>query len=232
MNNLIDKLKKPGLPRSIAELALLALVIFASRSVFGDWNYVPSGSMKPTLVEGDMIYVDKLAYDLKIPFTTLHLAEWDDPIRGEIVVFYSPKDDIRMVKRVIGEPGDTILMRDNRLIINGQPLNYSAPDQQTVSVLNDEEQQIFLFATEQLPGVEHAVMRQPTPTPQSNFGPVTIPAGEYLLLGDNRDRSGDSRFFGLVERERILGQATRVLISWNGDNFYLPRAGRINHLLQ
>src|SRR3954449_2152472 len=95
--------------RKVSELrsiALLALVIFAARSSLADWNDVPSGSMKPTILEGDRLYVNKLAYDLKIPFTTFHLAEWSNPQRGDIVVFFSPHDGQRLVKRAVGLPGD------------------------------------------------------------------------------------------------------------------------------
>jgi len=232
MQSWIKSLLKPGLRRSILELGLLALVIFASRSSLGDWNYVPSGSMKPTLLVGDMIYVDKLAYDLKFPFTTLHLSEWGDPETGDIVVFYSPKDDVRMVKRVVGLPGDSVAMRNNQLMINGKPLSYSPLDGAVSATLSEEEQRDYLFATELLGARDHAVMGKREATPQSSFGPVTIPEGEYLLIGDNRDRSADSRFFGFVERKRILGRATRVLISWDRDNYYLPRGNRFYHALQ
>ena len=86
-------------------LLIMALVVFAVRSSFADWNNVPTGSMKPTILEGDYVFVNKLAYDLKVPFTTLHLAEWSAPQRGDIVVFYSPKDGTRLVKRTVGLPG-------------------------------------------------------------------------------------------------------------------------------
>ena len=92
----------------IRPLLIMAVILFSIRSSLADWNDVPSGSMKPTLVEGDRIFVNKLAYDLKVPFTTWHLAEWSDPQRGDIVVFFSPHDDKRLVKRVIGLPGDTV----------------------------------------------------------------------------------------------------------------------------
>src|SRR6266571_4011946 len=84
---------------------IVLMVIF--RSALADWNVVPTGSMKPTILEGDRVLVNKLAYDLKVPFTTWHIAQWDNPRRGDIVVFYSLKDGTRLVKRVIGLPGDT-----------------------------------------------------------------------------------------------------------------------------
>src|SRR5215469_6073582 len=102
--------------KEIRPFLFLALVVFAVRSSLADWNDVPTGSMKPTILEGDRVYVNKLAYDLKVPFTTWHLAQWDNPKRGEIVVFYSPYDGKRLVKRVIGLPGDNIELRNDNLI--------------------------------------------------------------------------------------------------------------------
>src|SRR5438874_13144620 len=102
--------------KEIRPILILAVVMFAVRSSLADWNDVPTGSMKPTIIEGDRVYVNKLAYDLKIPFTTLHLAEWGNPARGDIVVFYSPHDGQRLVKRVIDLPGDRIELRHNVLL--------------------------------------------------------------------------------------------------------------------
>src|SRR5437868_11123609 len=105
-------------------LVFVVLVVLSFRSSIADWNDVPSGSMKPTILEGDRVFVNKLAYDLKVPFTTWHLAEWSSPQRGEIVVFFSPKDGTRLVKRVVGLPGDVVELRENRLIINGTAMDY------------------------------------------------------------------------------------------------------------
>src|SRR5437588_9038191 len=137
--------------KEIQPLVILALVLFAIRSSLADWNDVPTGSMKPTILEGDRVFVNKLAYDLKVPFTTWHIAEWSDPQRGDIVVFYSPKDGQRLVKRVIGLPGDTVESRDDRLIINGQPVGYAPPDPEIPVQLPELEREHSIFATEQLP---------------------------------------------------------------------------------
>ena len=98
---------------------IFLLVMFSFRSAIADWNDVPSGSMLPTILIGDRILVDKLAYDLKLPFTTVRVSTWGQPRRGDIVVFYSPADGVRLVKRVIGVPGDHIGMINDRLVING-----------------------------------------------------------------------------------------------------------------
>src|SRR6266705_2431156 len=110
--------------QEIRPLLILALVLFSIRSSLADWSDVPTGSMKPTILEGDRVYVNKLAYDLKVPFTTWHIVEWSNPQRGDIVVFYSPYDGQRLVKRVIGLPGDHLELRNEGLILNGQPIVY------------------------------------------------------------------------------------------------------------
>src|SRR5258708_16441929 len=110
--------------KEIRPLLILALIVFSIRSSLADWNDVPTGSMKPTILEGDRVFVNKLAYDLKVPFTTLHIAEWSNPHRGDIVVFYSPHDGKRLVKRVVGLPGDSIELPNEGLILNGEPVEY------------------------------------------------------------------------------------------------------------
>ena len=107
-------------------LALAAAIVFPLKSAVADWNYVPSGSMIPSILPGELVWINKLAYDLKVPFTTVHLAEWGSPQRGDVVVFYSPADGIRLVKRIVGLPGDLIESRNDRLFINGVPLAYAA----------------------------------------------------------------------------------------------------------
>ena len=212
--------------KEIRPLLILALVLFSIRSSLADWNDVPSGSMNPTIIEGDRIYVNKLAYDLKVPFTTWHLAQWSNPQRGDVVVFYSPYDGTRLVKRVIGLPGDTIELRDEQLIINGKPVNY-APLNAEISVqLPLGEQENSRFATERLPGHSHAVMAIPAVQAKRTFGPVRVPVGNYFVMGDNRDNSFDSRYWGFVPRNKIMGKATDVVYSVDKSDYWLPRSHR------
>jgi signal peptidase I len=103
-------------------MALLAM--FSFRSAIADWNDVPTGSMRPTIVEGDRIAVNRMAYDLRVPFTTLSMKRLDDPQRGEIAVLHSPVDGTRLVKRVVGLPGDTIALRGTTLLVNGRPADF------------------------------------------------------------------------------------------------------------
>src|SRR5260221_5290460 len=147
--------------KEIRPLLVLALVLFAIRSSLADWNDVPTGSMKPTILEGDRVYVNKLAYDLKVPFTTWHIAEWSNPKRGDIVVFYSPYNGQRLVKRVIGLPGDTVELRNEVLVLNGQQVEYRPISDELLRDVASEDRTTHRFATEQLPGQTHSVASWP-----------------------------------------------------------------------
>lgn len=212
--------------QEIRPLLVLAVVLFAVRSSLADWNDVPTGSMKPTILEGDRVFVNKLAYDLKVPFTTWHIAEWANPRRGDVAVFYSPYDDTRLVKRVVGLPGDVVELRNDRLILNGAAVAYDSLDAGVSGQLPETERRQSLFASEQLPGRAHAVMAIPGVPAKRDFGPVRVPEGQYFMMGDNRDNSFDSRFFGMVERKRILGKTGGVAFSLNRDKWWLPRSQR------
>lgn len=210
----------------VKPFVVIGLCVFSFRSAIADWNDVPTGSMKPTIMEGDRIFVNKLAYDLKIPFTTVRLAEWDDPERGEIVVFFAPTDGTRMVKRVIGLPGDTIELADNTLIVNGAPVDYEPLDEWHVSQIPAPERPRHEFAKEGLEGAPHPVMATPDLYAPRSFGPSVVPEGHFFVMGDNRDNSMDSRYYGAVERKRIVGRATSVVGSVDRERGYRPRWGR------
>ena len=204
----------------------IAFVIATSfKSAVADWNVVPTGSMKPTILEGDRIFVNKLAYDLKLPCTTVHIAEWGSPERGDIVVFYSPVDGTRLVKRVVGVPGDSIELRNNQLIVNGQRVRYEPLRQKTDDRSSGIDAGQFGFI-ESLDETRHPVMITPQRPSLRSFGPVTVPGDKYFMMGDNRDNSGDSRYFGFVERSIVVGQATHVVISLDINDKYRPRWDR------
>lgn len=209
--------------KDIRPLLVLVLVICSIRSSLADWNDVPTGSMKPTILEGDRVFVNKLAYDLKVPFTTRRLARWSDPRRGEIVVFYSPHDGQRLVKRVVGLPGDTLELRRNRLIINGQPVEYRPLAEELLRDVSPSDRAAQVFAGEQLPGHPHAVAAIPRVIAKRDFGPVLVPEGRFFMMGDNRDNSFDSRYYGAVPRDQILGQATSVVLSFDRTSHWQPR---------
>lgn len=187
-------------------------LMFCFRSAIADWSDVPSGSMKPTLVEGDRISINKMAYDLRIPFTHISLYKIADPVRGDIVVFDSEAAGKRLVKRVIGLPGDTIAMENNRLQINGKKVDY-----QPLPV--DDQLEL-------LPGKSHSLRVNSNSSRYATFDPVTVPAGHYLMLGDNRDNSADSRVIGFVPRNEIVGRSRGVVLSVDYDNYFLPRSER------
>ncbi len=210
--------------REIGPLLLIILILTAVRSAIADWNDVPSGSMNPTIVEGDRVFVNKLAYDLKVPFTTWHIAQWSNPKRGDIVVFYSPADGIRLVKRVIGLPGDRIEMVDDRLFINGVRATY---EPLPGSVGRDLPAARFgprFFVEESISTIPvHAVTILPGVRAKRSFGPVVVQEGHYFMMGDNRDDSNDSRFWGTVDRSRIVGRASMVVMSLDYQHYLAPR---------
>jgi len=206
-------------------LVVVLLIATSFKSAIADWNDIPSGSMKPTILIGDRIFVNKLAYDLKFPYTTLHLARWSDPKRGDIVVFYSPQDGKRLIKRVVGLPGDTLAMSQNRLFINGRFVKYESLHKEIIDQIELDQKSHHVFFNENLPGRQHAVMFSSSRSSLNTFGPVIIPEGQYFMMGDNRDNSADSRFFGFVDRNLIVGRATMVVISREG-SFFHPRWSR------
>ena len=200
---------------------VMLLIVSSLRSALADWNDVPTGSMKPTIQEGDRVVVNKLAYDLKVPFTTIELFKWSDPQRGDIVVLFSPVDGTRLVKRVVGVPGDRIYMNENQLYVNGK-----AAEWRPLGVAVDREQGNTVLVEETLAGRTHAVMFTPQAPAVRSFGPVIVPKGFYFVMGDNRDNSNDSRFIGLIGRKQIVGRATAVAFSLDRSRYFAPRLDR------
>jgi signal peptidase I len=194
---------------------LFIFLMLVFRSSIADWNVVPTGSMKPTILEGDRIWVNKVAYDVRVPFTSVSLYHLGDPQRGDVVVFDSAAAHNRLVKRVIGLPGDRVELVNNRLRINGVAAQYSAKI----------EVDGFFQINEEISGFIHRMQIEGN-SPHGSFGPVTVPLGHYMVLGDNRDNSADSRVIGFVPRREIVGRSDGVVISLNYDNYYIPRADR------
>lgn len=195
------------------------------RTAVADWNPIPSGSMRPTLLEGDVVFVDRLAYDAKIPLTDRVLARLHDPQRGDVVTFSSPRDGTRLIKRIVGLPGDVVEMRHDRLRVNGQAAEYSQL-QPVSEPLADDYTVPALRATEQLAGHQRRVQFLQGVAARRDFGPVTVPEGQYFMLGDNRDNSEDSRFIGFVPRHLLIGRAERVLVSADILGHWAPRLER------
>ncbi|QNA89323.1 signal peptidase I [Massilia sp. Dwa41.01b] len=210
---------------------LLFMLLFGVfRTAVADWNPIPSASMRPNLLEGDVVFVNRLAFNVKVPLTDHVLAHTGEPQRGDVVTFSSPLDGTRLIKRLVALPGDRVELRNERLYINGggRRLRRAAPGGR---------------------GDRHAagggaaparVARRPARTIQiipgavsarKNFGPVTVPPDQYLMLGDNRDNSADSRYIGFVPRELLIGRAVRVLVSADTLGNWAPRFERFGMAL-
>jgi signal peptidase I len=204
---------------------LFVAVMLVFRSAVADWNHVPSGSMLPSILVGDRIVVDKLAYDLRLPFTLMRLASWRLPHRGDVVTFTSPEDGQLLVKRVVAVPGDEVSLHHNRLTVNGESATYQQVSQEQVlfPVLPG-----YGLYRESILGSERFVMLHNSRSASlaSSFGPTRVPQGEYLMLGDNRDNSRDSRVIGFVPQHNILGRARAVAFSLDYENYYAPRLQR------
>jgi signal peptidase I len=211
---------------------LILFVVIPVKSSLADWNWVPSGSMNPTILEGDLIYVNKLAYDLRVPLTLHRVARWAEPRKGDIVVCLSPEDGVRLVKRIVAGPGDTVELRRNVLLLNGQPLAYGMAEAEYAEQLPQGLTGRCIVTTEDLGGTVHSIMSIPAVRAMRDFGPVRVPDGYYFVLGDNRDVSRDSRYFGFVPRQAILGKAQAVLLSFDITDKYEPRLRRFFSGLQ
>jgi len=207
---------------------LFVAIMLVFRSAIADWNQVPSGSMKPSILVGDRIVVDKLAYDLRIPFTLTRVARWAEPSRGDVVTFPSPRDETLYVKRVIGLPGDVVELRKNHLIVNGHEARYTELSKSEIDALDVEQKSTYRFFREELGSMSHVVMlrRYPVESNYQSFAPVVVPPNCYLMLGDNRDYSGDYRVIGWVDRDRILGRAHAIAFSLDYDHHFIPRFDR------
>jgi signal peptidase I len=204
---------------SMAPVLGLVLVL---RSFVIEPFQIPSSSMVPTLKVGDFILVNKWTYGIRLPVIRNKIIALDSPERGDVMVFFPPHEERYFIKRVVGLPGDEIHVLNGVLYING--------DKMTQKVLADEEPAPrSVVMTENLTGVEHAMQKRLLPTRLSQNFTAVVPEGHYFMMGDNRDNSSDSRVWGPVPEERIVGKAFARWMFW--DKFLsLPsfeRAGKI-----
>ena len=211
-------------------LFFLVAMVFV-RSAIADWYGVPTASMYPTLLIGDRIVANRLAYDFKIPFTDVIVFRLDDPKRGDIVTFTSPDDGIRLVKRVVGLPGDVVEMRGEQLIINGVAASYLPISEELGYQLMPGYPGRQVLLREQIQDQSWPIIHLPEREAVRSFGPIAVADNEYLVLGDNRDNSKDSRYLGAIKRELLTGQVRRVVFSLDTENFYMPRFDRFGALL-
>lgn len=194
--------KKHWLIAEVPQLLLLLGLILAARSTLADHYFVPSGSMEYTLMPGDRVFVDKSAYGFRIPFTNIDVVDRDPVGRGEVVIFDSPRDGTRLIKRIVAVAGDTVSMRNGRLQINGAPLAASDDDQRIQVEWFDERRAELNLQHGGGPDIRTTV----------------VPEGMALAIGDHRGRSLDGRFFGLIEESEIYGRAVAVYFR-RGDGF-------------
>lgn len=213
--------------RDNKSLLLFVFLLIVFRGAIADWHPVPTGSMKPTILEGDVVWQNKLAYDLKIPFTDITVANLGQPARGDIVIINSTAADKRLIKRLIGMPGDEIALINNQLFINGNPATYSSDLIDGLSPLRQSDKEQVVYTWESYVDMPTHVVSVKADGGQryQNFH-ATVPAGHYFFMGDNRDKSADSRYYGSVARNELRGKATHTVLSMNILDKYKPRFER------
>jgi signal peptidase I len=230
--------KEPVLVEYSRSFFPVILIVLLLRSFLVEPFRIPSGSMMPTLLVGDFILVNKFAYGLRWPVLNTKFLEIDTPRVGDVVVFRFPKDPgVDYIKRVVGTPGDTIYYRDKHLYINGQQVAQTPLGFYT-GVGSGARETGALKALEQLPDSEHAILTHPMTrdlAPNCRVlarGPVEVPAGHYFVMGDNRDNSNDSRCWGFMPEENLVGKAFAIWMNWDMQREGFPIAwGRIGNLI-
>lgn len=194
---LAQQVRKKHVVREYAESIIIAIILaLVIRTFVVQAFKIPSGSMEDTLAIGDHILVNKFIYGTRVPFTDKRILKIRDPRRGDVIVFEYPEDPSKdFIKRVIGTPGDVVQVKDKKVYVNGKP--YENPHE--IHKENDI-----------IPEVQN---------PRDNTKPISVPADSYFVMGDNRDRSYDSRFWGVVKNDKIKGLAFIKYWSWDKDNF-------------
>lgn len=190
-------MKKKHIVREYAESIIVAILLaLVIRTFIVQAFKIPSGSMEDTLLIGDHLLVTKFLYGTKIPFTDKKILKIRDPKQGDVIVFEYPEDPSKdFIKRVVGTPGDVIEVKDKKLFVNDKPYNNPHEVHKEKEIIPKEQ------------------------NPRDNFGPFTVPANSYFVMGDNRDRSYDSRFWGVVPSAKIKGLAFIKYWSWDADKF-------------
>lgn len=222
--------KKSFYKEWIEPFLIAALVALFIRQFAVEAFKIPSGSMIPTLTIGDHLLVNKFIYGPRIPFTDSRIFTWKEPKRGDIIVFkYPENEDKNFIKRVVGLPGDKIEIKNGKLFINDQPVTVTP-----AGPYDGKEQNGFPYyekpklLDEQLGTVTHNILYLRDQSGY-NFGPKTVPPESVFVMGDNRDNSQDSRVWGFVRYNKILGKALIIYWSWDGDGRWVrwERIGRL-----
>jgi signal peptidase I len=243
-----SKTRKQWIIENVVSLGLALLIVFMIRSSVIEAFKIPSGSMIPTLLIGDHIFVNKFAYGFKIPFSDLvtdhpiYFIKREPPKRGDVIVFIYPKDEsFYYIKRVIGVPGDTVEVRNKVLYINQKmiprELMVGAPAEKIFRSLDDPKYSSanLDIYTERLDSADHMIMIDKTNFMGETHGPITVPPDSLFVMGDNRDFSNDSRFWGFVPMRNVKGKAVVVWLSLafsfsdSQFNFRPERIGTVIH---
>ena len=232
-----EKLRQPWWLEYTASFFPVILAVFVVRSFVVEPFKIPSGSMVPTLLVGDFILVNKFEYGLRLPVTNTKITQGSPLSRGDVVVFRYPKDEsVDYIKRVIGLPGDTVAYQDKQLTINGQPV----PETPLPDFFDDERQNYAKQFEETIGNKKNAILNNPAVPPfvmgaydypyrdnctYNSRGVICkVPPGHYFMMGDNRDNSADSRYWGFVPDNNIVGRAFFIWMNF-GD---LKRIGSFN----
>lgn len=202
--------------RSFFPVLLIVLVV---RSFIAEPFRIPSNSMMSTLLTGDFILVNKFSYGIRLPVTETKIVPVGEPARGDVVVFRYPKDPSQdYIKRVIGLPGDVVEYRNKVLTVNGERIG-ATPESSYVGVGSGREMTGAELLIEQLGEVQHKILVNPrVPRRLDGEGVWRVPEGHYFVMGDNRDHSEDSRFWGFVPEENLVGRAFFIWMNWDGKN--------------
>jgi len=211
----IEQPREPVMVEYARSLFPVLLIVLVFRSFLFEPFKIPSGSMIPTLLVGDFIVVNKFAYGIRLPVWNKKIFDISEPERGEVVVFRFPKDPkVNFIKRAVGLPGDTITYRDKELFVNGEKVEdaltgrFETTDIKCTTPADDAE----LF-DEQLGDVNHKILMHQGS--RSRNGQWVVPEGHYFMMGDNRDRSNDSREWGFVPEENLLGRAVGIWLNFD-----------------
>jgi len=217
---------KQGLLATVRSMAVAIFIALVFRSFVAEAYVIPSGSMAPGLLVGDRIVVSKMSYGLRVPFTDQWLLRWGAPGRGEVVIFSDPRESGEtLIKRVVALAGDRVEMRDNVVLVNGREVARRALAGPCTVELGSSEQAACQRYEERHGGHRYHV-QQIQNRPPFNSPRVTVPDGHCFVMGDNRDDSADSRYWGFLSYARVRGRARWILWSWGDDGPRLDRSGQ------